>query len=113
MVVHGLPKIKNLKGAAAGFEKMGFKPGNFWAVIAIFVELVGGLGLILGFLTQFFALLIALQFAVILIKFKLRPGSCLADGYEFDLLIFAAALALATLGSGALSLDSYLGLIIY
>jgi putative oxidoreductase len=113
MVVHSLPKIKNLKGTAASFEGMGFRPGAFWAVVAVFVEFVGGLGLILGFLTQFFALLVALQFAVILIKLKLKPGARLAGGYEFDLLIFAAALAIATLGSGALSLDNYSGLIIY
>ena len=35
------------------------------------------------------------------------------DGYEFDLIIFAAAIALAVLGSGAYSLENFLGLLIY
>lgn len=113
MVAHGLPKIKNLRGTAREFGGMGFRPGIFWATIVALVEFVGGLGLILGFFTQFFALLVAVQFIVILFKLKLRPGAKLAGGYELDLLIAASALILATLGSGALSLEQFLGVILY
>ena len=61
--------------------------------------------------TQFIAILVAIQFAVIILKMKLKKG--LMDGYEFDLIIFAAAIALAVLGSGAYSLENFLGLLIY
>ncbi len=113
MVAHGLPKVKNLKKTAESFKGMGFWPAGFWATVVAFVEFGGGLALIFGFLTQFFALLIAIQFIVILLKLKFKPEAKFKGGYEFDLLIFASALILATLGGGALSLERALGLILY
>jgi len=113
VIAHGFPKITNLRGAVPGFEKMGFRPGIFWATIAAFAEFIGGIALVLGVLTQFFALLLVIEFAIILVKLRLRPGARLVGGYELDLLVFAAALILATLGGGVLGLDSFFGLVIY
>lgn len=111
MVAHGLPKIRNLKGTAKNFVDMGFKPGMFWGTIVAFLEFVGGIGLIFGFLTQLIALLIAIEFIVIILKPK--RGRKFAGGYDFDLLIVAAALLIATIGSGALSLEEFLRLVLY
>lgn len=110
MVIHGWPKIKNIKGTA---EWMGqtFKPGIFWAVVISLIEFVGGLFLIFGFLTQIVAILVAIQFAVIILKMNFRKG--FVNGYEFDLLIFAAALALVVLGSGHYSVDGFLDILLY
>lgn len=113
IIAHGFPKIRDLRGTAQGFAGMGFRPGLFWATVVALTEFVGGLAIIFGILTQFFALLLVVGFAVILVKIRLKSGARLVGGYELDLLVFAAALILATLGSGALSLDSYFGLIIY
>ena len=66
-------------------------------------ELGGGLLLIVGLYTQPVSALIALQFLVIILKVKLSKG--LVGGYEFDLLIFAAAAALMTVGAGGVSID--------
>lgn len=111
MVAHGWPKLKNLKGTAAGFKAMGFKPPKFWGTVAAIVEFFGGLALILGLFTQFFAFLIAIQFIVAILKVKGKMG--FVNGYEFDLLILAAAFALMILGAGAISLDTAWGTILY
>ena len=108
---HGLPKLKDIKGTGGWFQSIGFKPGTFWAVVAGVTELIGGLFLVLGFLTQLAAFFIVLEFLVILIRFK--KDKMFAGESEIDWLILAAALALLTLGSGALSLERFLGLILY
>jgi len=111
LIRHGLPKLKNLKGTGEWLESVGFKPGTFWAAVAGVVEFAGGLALVLGFLTQLAAFFIALQFLVILVKFK--KDKIFAEESEIDWLILAAALALMTLGSGAWALERFFGLIIY
>ncbi len=110
LVAHGWPKIRNLKGTAEWMGQM-FKPGIFWAVVVSLTEFVGGIFLIFGFLTQVVAILVAIEFIVVILKMKLKKG--LVDGYEFDLLILAAALALLTLGGGAHGIDQYFGIFLY
>ena len=110
LIAHGWPKIKNIKGTAEWMGQI-FKPGIFWAAVVSILEFVGGIFLLAGFLTQIVAILIAIQFAVIILKMKMKKG--LADGYEFDLIIFAAAIALAVLGGGAYSLENFLGILVY
>ncbi len=111
LIKHGWPKLKDLKQAGNGFAQMGFKPGVFWATVVSLLEVFGGLLLILGFLTQIVAFFVAIEFIVILIKVKRKAG--FVGGYEFELLILAAALALIVLGAGRVSLDTVSGLIIY
>lgn len=111
LIAHGYPKLKGLRQTAESFSQMGFKPGMFWATLAMLVELVGGAFLILGLLVQVVAFFLAIEFIVIILKVKRKAG--LVGGFEFDLLILAAALALLVLGAGRFSLDTVLGLIIY
>ena len=110
LVVHGWPKIKDIKGTAAWMGQI-FKPGVFWAAVVSLTEFGGGLLILLGLFTQIVAVLVAIQFVVVILKMKAAKG--FKDGYEFDLLIVAAALALVVLGGGAFGLDSAWGLIIY
>ena len=73
------------------------------------VELFGGLGLILGILTPIIALLSAIYmlgttwFSITKAKKKYQGG------YELDITLFLAALALAFLGSGTFSIDHLIG----
>ncbi len=110
LIVHGWPKIKNLKATAEWLGQT-FKPGLFWAIVVALTEFVGGLFLVFGFLTQIVSFFLVIEFLVII--FKVKRGKPLVDGFEFDLLILAAALILLTLGSGLVSLDNYLGIILY
>ncbi|MCL5733073.1 MAG: DoxX family protein [Patescibacteria group bacterium] len=106
LIIHGFPKIKNLKGTIANFPQMGFKPGWLWGPLVTFVEFFGGIALVLGFYTQIFALLIAGEFTTIVI-WKIIRKQKFVGGFEFDLLIWATALLLLTQGAGMFSLDRF------
>lgn len=110
MVRHGWPKIKDLRAAGTDFAGMGFRPGLFWATIVAIAEFIGGLALLGGFFTQFFASLLFIQFLVIILKLRRRSNF---SQWELDGLIAAAALALAVLGAGQISLDAFWNLVIY
>lgn len=99
LVVHGWSKLRNLKDTGGAF------------VVTSLVEFVGGLFIVFGFLTQIAAVLVAIQFLVVFLKVK--RGQKLVPSFEFELLIFAAALALVVLGGGLYALDEYLGIWLY
>ena len=110
MLFHGLPKLKNLSSTGESFSGMGFRPGIFWAWIVGVLEIVGGIFLIFGFLTQAVSLLLAIQFIVIILKVKKLKN---IREYEFDLVILAALLTLMTVGSGTASIEGFFGIFLY
>jgi len=103
-VVHGWPKIKNLRETQEDFSAMGLKPGIIWGTVAAVLEFFGGLAIVLGILTQAVALFIAAEMLVSTF-WKIRKGQGFVGGYELDLILFASVLALAALGAGAYALD--------
>ncbi|MFB6212529.1 MAG: DoxX family protein [Candidatus Magasanikbacteria bacterium] len=111
MVVHGKPKIENMEKTKSDFSDMGFRPAFFWGWLVAMLEFIGGIALILGFLTQLFALLFFIQFLVIL--FTVKKEANFRGGYEFPLLILVSSLVLLTSGGGLYTLDKILNLIFY
>ncbi len=110
MIYHGLPKLKNLKATIDDFASMGLKPGIFWALLSGIAEFLGGVFLVLGFLTQVASLVLAIQFVLVVLWVK---GLKNFKSLEFDLLILASLLVLMTVGGGALSVDGFFGLFLY
>lgn len=106
-LVHGWPKLKNLKTTAQNFSGMGFKPGVFWGPLVAIVEFFGGLVVISGFLTQLVAILFVIEFAVIIV-WKLVKRQPFVGNVELDLLLLAVALMLLSQGGGAFSLEGFL-----
>lgn len=106
LIAHGWPKLRDLKTNAKNFDGMGFRPGRLFGTVAAILEFFGGIALILGIFTTEVAALLALQFIVILIWkwFKKTPLTG-AYGWELDLIILAALIAIFSLGAGAFSLD--------
>jgi putative oxidoreductase len=106
-IAHGWLKLRDLKTTAKNFDAMGFRPGKLFSTIAACLEFFGGIALVLGLFTTVFAGLFVLEFVTILFWrwFKKMP---LVGGWELDLLIFAAVVALFSLGAGAFSLDRIL-----
>ena len=103
-LAHGYQKLANDKAGFAGYlESLKFKPGKLWAWLVTLVEFFGGVLLVLGLWTQPAALVLAIQFLVIL--FWVQRGKPFVAGREFDFLIFMALLALLVLGPGAFSID--------
>lgn len=111
LIAHGFPKIKNIRGTASWMGPLGFKPAIFWAAVVSSLEFFGGILLLLGFLTQIVSALVAIQFIVVILKVNSKKG--LVGGFELDLMILSASIALLTLGSGEISLDRSLGLFLY
>lgn len=109
LLTHGIPKLKDINGTAGWFDSIGFKPGKLWATVAGYAEVVGGAMLIAGFFTQLAALILAAQFATIL-TWRLKTKQKLVGGYELDLIMFAALLLVAAIGSSFYALDSFFGI---
>ncbi len=86
------------------------------AVAAFLVEFLGGLALLAGVYTRWVALLAAAQMVVAAILVHLPNGFFLnwtnapnkGHGIEYNLLLIGAALALAIIGGGRLSVDAAL-----
>lgn len=106
-IFHGYPKLfKNFSGTTQFFESVNIKPAKLFTAVVGLTEFFGGVALILGFFTQVAALLIAtiMLVAMVYVK-KIKFKKELVDGYELDLILFAAALALLFLGPGAFAID--------
>ncbi len=111
-IIHGWPKIKDLKQNASNFQVMGFRPGSFWGTIVALVEFFGGIALILGLFVQLFGLFLAIEMAVAAI-WRIKSKHKFIGGYEFDLALLLASLVLATSGGGRYALDYFLQFFIY
>lgn len=104
-LAHGLPKAKDLRTTIDNFNAMGFYPGQLWGSYAMILEVVGGALLFLGAGVQILGVLFAGEMFVAA-AWKIKNGQKLINGYELDILLFAACLALATWGGGLLSFDN-------
>lgn len=112
-VVHGVGKLFGVGPSATGLSGFSGFLGSlgvpFPSVAALgvaLVETVGGLFVLVGFLTRYAALFIAIDMLVATLLVHLPRGfSASEGGYEFTLTLFLVSLALVFLGSGALSVD--------
>jgi putative oxidoreductase len=114
-VLHGYPKWGSLGGTAQFFGSLGIPAPGLFAPIVAFVETVGGLALIVGVLTRYAGLLLAIDMIVAFLTFKTKIGFIAPmdkpgpPGGELDLLLLAGSLIIATLGPGAFSLTRMMG----
>lgn len=116
MAAHGLQK---LLGGPANFGgllgQLGVPAPTLMAFVVTFVELVGGILLILGLFSRLAALLLTVNLvvAIALVKWSVgliapmdQPGA----GMELDLALIAGFLVVLFAGPGPVSLDRILGL---
>lgn len=108
---HGLQKAFGFFGGPGinGFSKMlaglGFAPAVFWALLAAYVELLGGAFLVLGVFTRASAGLLFILMATAAVKVHLGKGFFLSNGgFEYVFVIAASCLALILLGPGKYSI---------
>ncbi len=109
-ILHGLPKIRDMKKPAAWIKSTGWGWASGFAYPFSLLEFFGGIALVLGLLTQLVSLLFVLEMIATTIFSRVKLGKKLMGGWEMDLLFLAGALALLLLGAGAWSLDALLGL---
>jgi putative oxidoreductase len=113
---HGTQKLfgwfggNGLKGTAEGFDQLGLKPAQAHATAAGVAEAGGGALLLAGLQTPLASAGITATMLTAIRTVHLKNGPWASDGgYEYNVVLIAAALALAELGPGPLSLDAARG----
>ena len=97
--MHGWSKVNGLGGVEAMFVALGL-----WAWVGVFIawlEVVGGLALILGVATRFFGLVFAIEMLVAVFITGLGGGY---RSHEMELFLMLASLGIAFAGSGRFSI---------
>ena len=111
MLVHGWSKLSGGVDNVAGFfgSMLGIPAPGLMAWVVTIVELVGGILLVVGFLTQIAGILIALDMlGAILFAYLLRGAPFIENGqisWEREAVFAAAALCIGLAGPGAWSVD--------
>jgi putative oxidoreductase len=113
---HGVQKLfgwfdgPGLDTTAAGFEHLGLRPGKPNAIAAGAAEAGGGALLALGLETPFAASVLTATMLTAIHRVHASKGPWVTNGgYEYNVVLIAAALALAEVGPGPLSLDAARG----
>ncbi|WP_030985103.1 DoxX family protein [Streptomyces sp. NRRL WC-3744] len=114
---HGVQKVtywlggNGLAGGVEEFRRDGFRGGVLTALAAGGSQIGSGLLLALGALTPL-AAMAAMGVMTVAVTVKWRNGFWVQhDGYEFPLVLVAAAAVLAATGPGAWSLDAALSIV--
>jgi putative oxidoreductase len=109
LLVHGWGKVSRgpstyVKAFTdSGYDSIG------WVWSALGIEFVGGIALILGLFTRFFAAAAAIELALVTMIYWKTGFSWLNRGYEYTLLWGWICFAIALRGGGPYSLDRKIG----
>jgi putative oxidoreductase len=107
-IAHGGQKlfVYGFEGVAGGFAQMGVPMASVVGPFIGFVELFGGIALIVGLLTRLAALGLFSTMIGAMVLVHLPAGFFAPNGIEFPLSLAGAALMLTLTGAGAYSIDS-------
>src|ERR1700677_2009533 len=109
LAAHGYNKFfggGRIPGTAGWFESIGMKYGTFQATVAATTEISAGLGLAAGLLTPIPAAgFVSLMLVAAWTVHRHNGFFIVKEGWEYNLILATAAVAVATLGPGRLSLD--------
>jgi putative oxidoreductase len=117
IMAHGLLKVGwvgkggSIAGVAGWFTGLGFRPGLFWAWVAVLAEVGGGLITLLGLGGPIGPSIVAADLVVVTVVAHLPKGFWAHEGgWEFPVPVAAGAFAIALIGNGRWSVDAILGL---
>jgi putative oxidoreductase len=107
LAVHGWDKVMGGPSALVSeFTHFGFRAPFAMAVLITCIEFIGGICIMFGFFTRFFAAAAALELAYITFGVFWTNGFPSANhGYEYTLMWGAVMFAIALKGGGPWSLD--------
>jgi putative oxidoreductase len=111
---HGAQKVLGWyggKGLSASVEifqnNLGLPPVLFY--ISAFTEFLGGLFMILGFLTRIFSAGLAINMIVAILLVHISKGLFTSNGgFEFPLSLLVFSLCIFLIGPGSISIDRFL-----
>lgn len=107
MVAHGWDKLSGYDAWVSNVSGMGVPEPEVMAALSVTAELAGGLGLLVGLLTPLAALgVLANMIAAIVLVHWGNGLFARNNGFEYPLMIAAAALYLTVRGGGLLSFDA-------
>ena len=115
MAAHGWQKLQaGPSGFGQALAGLGVPLPELMAYVVTFVELIGGVLLIVGLLSRLAALLLTIDLvvAILLVKVNiglLSPADGSGVGAELDLALIAGLLVVLLAGPGRLSVDQALG----
>lgn len=101
-LTHGILKFMQLSGTIQFFSHIGIPLAGVIAPLIALLEIVGGLGIILGVGTRLFAALLAGELLIAILTVRWSAG--FVGGYEFELALVAGLISLLCSGSGRLAL---------
>jgi putative oxidoreductase len=117
MVAHGLQKLTQMGPGNFGGQVLaglGVPLPELMGYVVTFVELLGGILLIVGLFSRLTALLLTIDLVVAVLLVKLNVGLIAPQGSgagaELDLALIAGLLVVLLAGPGKLSVDHTLGL---
>jgi len=117
LAAHGSQKLfgwfggHGIAGTGAFFEQLGFRPGKVQAFLAGLMETGGGLLLAAGLFTPAAAAAIVAVMLVAIFSVHGAKGFFAQNGgFEYPLVLGAAAAAVGFTGAGAFSVDASLGI---
>lgn len=115
LAAHGAQKLfgwfggYGLRGTSGWIASLGLKPAGLWTLAAALGEFGGGLLIAFGLLTPLGAVAAAATMVTAIVLAHWPKVFASDNGFEFPLVLLAAAVAIALSGPGAYSLDAVLG----
>ena len=116
MLAHGWQKLTEMGPGNLGGQMLaglGVPLTVFMGYVVTFLEIIGGILLIIGFLSRLAALLLTIDLVVAILLVKVNIGFLFGSsgtGAELDLALIACFLVILFAGPGRLSVDHVLGL---
>lgn len=105
-IFHGYPKVFG-EGAALGTAWNSHGMPLILQILVSWGEFIGGIALIIGFLTSYaaFGIIVIMVGAIVTVHGK-NGFSMMNQGYEYNFVLIMMCLALIACGAGPLSVDS-------
>jgi len=116
-MMHGSQKVlgafggPGIAGVAGMLTKLGLEPAQILAWVLSVTEFVGGICLVLGFLTRFWAAGLVIDMGIAIAKVHMPNGFFASkNGFELPLAFGVMALVILLTGPGSLSVDRATGI---